>query len=225
MNLSNTNIFPPLSIKVISMGTTIPGLTPHLIIHHLPPSTVTNKGHMQRHLQGVQTTWTKQPAILQACSDVNCLQPKELCSSHDMFCFAALADLHTRIMYTDGTGAFPVQFFRNMQYVFVAYIYNLKAILVCVMPSKTNGAMIAVFMDILANLNARRYASTLNVMDNECFKAVKSSTHLKQPHGHPPCPTPQSLSQHHQTHDCNVQRAFYICPCHSQQELPAATLG
>jgi len=49
-----------------------------------------------------------------------------------MFCFAALADMQTGTIHTDGTGAFPVQSFRNMQYVFVAYIYDLNAILVCV---------------------------------------------------------------------------------------------
>ncbi len=83
-----------------------------------------------------------------------------------MFCFAALADLHTRTMYTNGTGAFPMRSFCNMQYVFEAYIYDLNAILVRAMPSKTDGAMIAAFTDILANLNARRYSPKLNLMGN-----------------------------------------------------------
>ncbi len=33
-----------------------PRLTPQLILHHLPPSTETDKGHMPRHRQGVQST-------------------------------------------------------------------------------------------------------------------------------------------------------------------------
>jgi hypothetical protein len=69
-------------------------------------------------------------------------------------------------MYTNSTGAFPVQSSRNVQYVFVAFIYNLNAILVHAMPSKNNGAMIAAFTDILANLNTQGFALTLNVMDN-----------------------------------------------------------
>jgi hypothetical protein len=108
-----------------------------------------------------------------------------------MFCFAALADLHNGMMYTNGTGAFLVQSFCNMQYLFVAYIYDLNAILVHTMPSKTDGAMIAAFTDILANLNAHWYAPTLNVMDNECSKAVKAhiqnnhmAIHLVPPHDH-----------------------------------------
>jgi hypothetical protein len=108
-----------------------------------------------------------------------------------MFCFTELANLHTGTMYTNGNCAFPVQSFHNVQYVFEAYIYDLNAILVCTMPSKTNGAMIAAFMDILANLNARGYSPTLNVMDNECSKAIKAhiqsnhmDIHLVSPHNH-----------------------------------------
>ena len=78
-----------------------------------------------------------------------------------------------------------------MQYVFVAYIYDLNAILVRVMPSKNDGAMIATFKDILVTLNTRGYAPTLNVMYNECSKAVKAhirsnnmDIHLVPPHNH-----------------------------------------
>ena len=108
-----------------------------------------------------------------------------------MFCFAALADMHTGTMYTNSTGAFPMQSFRNMQYVFVAYIYNLNAILVRAIPSRTDGAMIAAFKDILATLNTRGYEPTLNVMNNECSKAVEAhirsnnmDIHLAPPHNH-----------------------------------------
>ncbi len=94
-------------------------------------------------------------------------------------------------MYTNGTSTFPVQSFRNMQYVFVVYIYDLNALLVLAMPSKNDGAMIAAFTDILANLNTNRYAPTLNVMDNECSKAVEAhiqinhiDIHLIPPHNH-----------------------------------------
>jgi len=106
-----------------------------------------------------------------------------------MFCFAALADMHTGTMYTNGTGAFPVRSFCNMQYVFVAYIYDLNAILVRAMPSKNDGAMIAAFKEILTTLNTRGYAPTLNVMDNECSEAVEAhirshnmDIHLVPPH-------------------------------------------
>ncbi len=105
----------PSLLRALARSTklkTFPGLTSHLIIHHLPPSTATDKGHMQRHCQGVQSMQTNQPAILQACTKVDHLVPtKEICAAHDMFCFAALANLHTGMMYTDGTSAFLVRSF------------------------------------------------------------------------------------------------------------------
>ncbi len=78
-----------------------------------------------------------------------------------------------------------------MQYVFVAYIYDHNVILVRAIPSRTDGAMIAAFKDILATLNTRGYEPTLNVMDNECSKAVAAhirsnnmDIHLFPPHNH-----------------------------------------
>jgi hypothetical protein len=115
-----------------------------------------------------------------------------ICAAHNMFCFAALADLHMGTMYTDLISAFPVHSFKNMQYVFVAYIYNLNAILVHAMPSKNNAAMIVAFSDIFSTLAAHGYVPNLNVMDNECSKAVeahiganKMNIHLVPPHNHP----------------------------------------
>jgi hypothetical protein len=76
---------------------------------------------------------------------------EEIYAAHDMFCFAALANLHTGTMYTDLTSAFPVCSFKNMQYVFIAYIYNLNAILVHAMPSKNNAAMILAFSQLCSH--------------------------------------------------------------------------
>ncbi len=96
-----------------------------------------------------------QPAIVQAWHDVDSLQPsKEICAAHDMFCFATLAKLNTGTIYTNLLGTFPVCSFKSMQYIFVAYIYNLNTILVRAMPSKNNAAMITAFTKILATLAA-----------------------------------------------------------------------
>jgi hypothetical protein len=59
-----------------------------------------------------------------------------------------LANLTTGTMYTDLPGAFPFRSFRSMQYIFVAYIYDLNAILVRAMPSKNDDTMIAAFTAI-----------------------------------------------------------------------------
>jgi hypothetical protein len=92
-----------------------------------------------------------QPAIIQAWRNVNSLQlDKEICAAHDMFCFAAFANLNTDTMYTNLPGTFPIRSFKSMQYIFLAYIYDLNAILVCAMTSKNNAAMITAFTKFLS---------------------------------------------------------------------------
>ncbi len=62
----------------------------------------------------------------------------EICTMQDVLCFAALANTITGTMYTNITGAFPVRSFKSMQYIFVAYVYDLNAIIVHAMPSRTD---------------------------------------------------------------------------------------
>ncbi len=115
----------------------------------------------------------------------------EACAVHNMFFFAALANATAGTMYTDITGAFPVQSFKNMQYIFVAYIYDLNAIIVCPMPNRTNASFIAAFTEVFHILQARQYQPVLNVTDNKCSKAVekhikknKMKIQLISPHNH-----------------------------------------
>jgi hypothetical protein len=106
---------------------------------------------------------------------INRLQPaKEICATHEVFYFATLANLNTGTMYTNLPGTFPVHSFKSMQYLFVEYIDDLNAILVCTMPSKNDAAMIATFTNILAALAACGYMPTLNVTYNECSKMVEA---------------------------------------------------
>jgi hypothetical protein len=74
---------------------------------------------------------------------------QEACSMQDMFSFAVLANANTRTMYTDLTGSFPVRSFKNMQYIFVAYVYDLNAIIVRAMPTRTDTAMITAFKEVI----------------------------------------------------------------------------
>jgi hypothetical protein len=108
-----------------------------------------------------------------------------------MFCFATLANATLGATYTDITGAFPIWSFKNMQYIFVAYIYNLNAIIVQPMPSRTNSSFIAAFYKVFAILHACNYQPALNVIDNKCSKTVekhirtnKMDIKLVPPHNH-----------------------------------------
>ncbi len=73
----------------------------------------------------------------------------EACASQDMLCFATLSDATTITMYTDLTSAFPVRTFKNMQNIFIAYIYDLNAIIICPMPSRIDISFIAAFTKML----------------------------------------------------------------------------
>jgi hypothetical protein len=110
--------------------------------------------------------------LAQAKVDWMC-PPHKACTVQDMFCFAALANATLGTMYTNITGVFPIPSFKNMQYIFVAYIYDLNAILVQPMPSCTDALFIAAFSEIFAILHTCNYQPALNVMDNECSKAVE----------------------------------------------------
>jgi hypothetical protein len=94
-------------------------------------------------------------------------------------------------MYTDITGAFPIRSFKNMQYIFVTYIYNFNTIIMQPMPSCTNASFIAAFSKVFTILCAHDYQPALNVMDNDCSKVVekhiqanKMGIHLVPPHNH-----------------------------------------
>jgi hypothetical protein len=115
----------------------------------------------------------------------------EACAAQDMFCFAALADTTTGTMYTDLTSTFPVRSFKNMIYIFVAYIYDLNAIIVRPMASRTDASFIAAFTKVFAILRAQNYQPAFNVMDNECSNAVEKHIcanrmmiQLVPPHNH-----------------------------------------
>jgi hypothetical protein len=151
-----------------------------------------DKGHMQGQRANTASTCNNQTDIIATCNEVDQMSPtQEACAMHDMFCFAALADATTATMYTNLTGAFPIQLFKNMQYVFVAYVYDINAIIVQPTPSCTNASFISTFSKIFAILRACDYQPTLNVMDKECSKAIKkyictnkSDVQLVLPHNH-----------------------------------------
>ncbi len=116
---------------------------------------------------------------------------QETCSMQDIFCFTALANANTGTMYTDLIGAFPVRLFKNMQHNFVAYVYDLNAIILRAMPTHTDAARITAFKQVITVLQTRDYCPALNVMDNKCSTIVeqyiqseKINIKLVPPHNH-----------------------------------------
>ena len=151
-----------------------PGLIPALL-KHLPPSTATAKGHMHKNRKGLRSTRSTTQDIKDARLDLDNMNlPQQVCAAHEhnVVCYAALADTITGTIYTDLPGPFPVRSIRNMQYIFVCYVYEANAILVRPMKSRADACMVAAYKDIYEYLISVNQKPTLNVMDNEASKAV-----------------------------------------------------
>ena len=160
---------------------TITGLTPTLIKNHLPRSTATDKGHMRQHRSNTASTRKNHNDIVAARAEVDHMFPQhKICTMQDVFCFAALANTITGTMYTDITSAFPVCSLKSMQYIFVAYVYDLNAIIVRAMASRTDASMATAFTEVISTLKTGGYHPALNVMDNECLAAVEKYIRSEQ---------------------------------------------
>jgi hypothetical protein len=144
---------------------------------------------------------------------------QEVCSMQDMFCFAVLANANTGTMYMDLTGSFPVHSFKNMQYIFGAYVYDLNAIIVRAMLTRTNTAMITAFKEVIMVLHTCGYLLALNVMDNECSTAVEQYIHsekiniqLVPPHNHQANTAERAISTLKEHYIAALATVNQLCP-------------
>jgi len=75
--------------------------------------------------------------------------------------------------------------------MFVAYVYDLNAIIVRTMPSCTDASMVTAFTEVITTFKTGGYHPALTVMDNECSASVekyirseKINIQLVPPHNH-----------------------------------------
>ena len=90
----------------------------------------------------------------------------------EFFIGATLTEQNEGTIYTDNTGRFPIQSFHGKKVQFVAYEYRSNAILVRALRDETDKSMIEAFQDIYKYFTERGFKPKLNVMDNQCSKAV-----------------------------------------------------
>ena len=122
----------------------IPGLTYDLIDKHLPPSTATEKGHIIRTRQVARSTRSNHQEVKYARAQVdNMSPPEQVCTAieYDMLYFAILSDQNENTIYSDLAGRFPVFSYSGMNYIFVAYVYKINAILVRPMATQCDATM------------------------------------------------------------------------------------
>jgi hypothetical protein len=216
---------PPAStlLQALAVSTklsTISGLTPAFINNNLPHSTATNKGHMCRHRSNTASTQNVHNETVAAWAEVDRMMlQQEACSMQDVFCIAALADANTGTMYTDLTSSFPVRLLKNMQYIFVAYVYDLNAIIVRAMPTRTGTAMITAFKEVIEVLRTHGYHPALNVMDNKCSTVVERYIWLERiniqlvpPHNHRTNAAEQAIATFKEHFIAALATVNHLCP-------------
>ena len=81
----------------------------------------------------------------------------------EMFCFAALVDDNNDTIYRNLSGHFPVRSYAGNQYIFIAYVHTINAILIKLMEGMDPGNMIAVFKEIYEELEVRNCKPKLHV--------------------------------------------------------------
>ena len=91
-------------------------------------------------------------------------------------------------------------------------------------PQRNYASFIATFTDIFTSHHACNYHPTLNVMDNECSKAVRQHIEANKMNIQLGAAS-QSLHQCCRICNCNLQRKFYSSSCHHWHAMPSIKLG
>ena len=100
---------------------------------------------------------------------------EHVCSANEdeTFCCAVIEDAHTKPVYSDLTGRFPIQSYEGMNYIFVAYVYKLNSVLLRSMKSREDASMLEALTSIYSKLETAGHKPKLHVFDNECSRAVQ----------------------------------------------------
>jgi hypothetical protein len=112
------------------------------------------------------------------------------------------------------------------------YVYDLNAIIVRAMPTRTNAAMITAFKEGIAVLQTRGYRPALNVMDNKCSTAVEQYIHLEKiniqlvrPHNHQANAAEQAIATFKEHFIAALATVNQFCPLQLWDEfLPQVEL-
>ena len=134
---------------------------------------------MHKNHKGLRSTSSTKQDITDARLDVADMNPpQQICTAHEhnvVMCYAALADtIPGTIYYTDLSGPFQVRSIRNMQYIFVCYVYEANAIPVRPTKNKRDACIVTAYHDIYEYLESVIQNPTLNVTNNEASKAVQT---------------------------------------------------
>ncbi len=100
--------------------------------------------------------------------------------SYSMFVFAAFADKHTGILYSDLTGTFPFILLEGNVCFPVVYHYETNAILALPVANFSNDSILAAYQQQFEFLKSKGHKIKLNVMDNQASQVIKNYLTLKK---------------------------------------------
>ncbi len=97
-----------------------------------------------------------------------------------IFCFAAFADKHTGVIYSDLTGSFPFMSLEGNMCFLIVYHYNTNAILALPIADFTDNSILPAYIKQFELLKFKGYKIKLNVMDNQVCRIIKNYLVSKQ---------------------------------------------
>ena len=189
---------PSTWIKAIKQNhfQTWPGLTPHLVQRHLPPSVATVQGHTHKQRQNLQSTRVipetteTLPNTVNTVQDMHPTPPTPNVKEHRV-AYSIISREEMVTAYKDLTGRFPVRSTMGNKYILVGYHYDANCILGVPVRNRT-GPVLAKAWEQLQNEFAKAgVAPEVWILDNEISKELKESFDKREttyqlvpPHSH-----------------------------------------
>jgi hypothetical protein len=158
-----------------------PFMTQDLISKHLVKTPATAKGRMKKAKAGIRSTRHLSPHS----------NPPPRVDTHNIFCYATLADKMKGTIYTNSTGALPARLHNGNQYFFIAYAYDPNYIYALPIQSGSSKHIIDAFETVFNDLTAKGHKPVFNVTDNQAAAAIKTflnehdcAWQIVEPHNH-----------------------------------------
>ena len=158
-----------------------PFMTQDLISKHLVKTPATANGRMKKAKAGIRSTRHLSPHS----------NPPPRVDTHNIFCYAALADKMKGTIYTDSTGALPAGSHNGNQYFFIAYAYDPNYIYALPIQSGSSEHIIDAFETVFNDLTVKGHKPVFNVTDNQAVATIKTffkehdcAWQIVEPHNH-----------------------------------------
>ena len=159
-------------IKAIRAGNyaTWPHLTTTAVNKHFPESNETQQGHMRSIKQGIRSTRTKKDPHELVTADTSIVLP--LRKHQDIY---VKIDTAKETIYTDQTGAFPVQSKSGNRYIMILCEMDSNAILSKPMRDWKGSEIVRAYKALIHCLKIAGITPKKHILNNECSNEYKEA--------------------------------------------------